>query len=460
MPRLAGSLVKYPARVSLAWYLGLIALGALLLLHPLCRMQDKAPIEPLEAIFTATSATCVTGLTVRSTGFDFSPIGQIVILGLIQIGGIGIMTVTTLLTFQIRGRAGLRERQIVAETLGAENERDLRPLVRQVIVWSVSIEAVGFVILAIRNLFDSDLSLGDALWHALFHSVSAFCNAGFGLFDDNLMRYQGDFVVNFTIGTLIILGGIGFPVMADVRRNWHGEWNDRWKRLLVHSKVMLIGTAFLILAGMLTFLVIEWRGVLENRPWWEKGLISFFSSVTCRTAGFNTVEIGSLTNATLFTMIMLMLIGAGPCSTGGGFKVSTFMTLVLNAWSMFRGDARINIFRRTIAPQMVSKAIATMLIFFVVVTVALTLMLAMEHRQLPHNQSQGLFLEVFFEVASALGTVGLSTGLTPTLGTGGRIVIAVLMFLGRLGPISVLLAISHSQREQSIEFPYESPLIG
>jgi trk system potassium uptake protein TrkH len=248
--------------------------------------------------------------------------------------------------------------------------------------------------------------------------------------------------------------------MADVRRNWHGEWNDRWKRLLVHSKVMLIGTAFLILAGMLTFLVIEWRGVLENRPWWEKGLISFFSSVTCRTAGFNTVEIGSLTNATLFTMIMLMLIGAGPCSTGGGFKVSTFMTLVLNAWSMFRGDARINIFRRTIAPQMVSKAIATMLIFFVVVTVALTLMLAMEHRQLPHNQSQGLFLEVFFEVASALGTVGLSTGLTPTLGTGGRIVIAVLMFLGRLGPISVLLAISHSQREQSIEFPYESPLIG
>jgi trk system potassium uptake protein len=460
MPRLAGSLVKYPARVSLAWYLGLISIGALLLTHPICRMPDKAPINPLEAVFTATSAACVTGLTVRSTGFDFSPIGQIVILILIQLGGIGIMTVTTLLTFQLRGRAGLRERQIIAETLGGGNERDVKPLVRQVVVWSLSIETVGFVILAIRNLFDKELSIADALWHALFHSVSAFCNAGFGLFDDSLVRYQSDFVVNLTICTLIILGGIGFPVMADVRRNWHGEWSDRWKRLLVHSKVMLIGTVFLLLVGMATFMAIEWRGVLENRPWWEKGLIAFFNSTTCRTAGFNTVEIGSLTNATLFTMILLMMVGAGPCSTGGGFKVSTFMTLILNAWSMFRGDARINIFRRTVAPQMVSKAIATSLMFVVVATIALTLMLVMEQRQLPHNKSQGLFLEILFEVISALGTVGLSTGITPELGVGGRLVIIFLMFLGRLGPISVLLAISHSQREQTIEFPYESPLIG
>jgi len=459
MPRLAGSLVKYPARVSLAWYLGLIIFGGLLLTHPICRMPDKAPISLVDGIFTATSAVCVTGLSVRSTGFDFSPIGQLVILALIQIGGIGIMTVTTMLTFQLGGRTGLRERQIVAETLGGGNERDVRPLVRLVIVWSLAIESIGFVVLAIRNLFDKELELADALWHALFHAVSAFCNAGFGLFDNNLERYRGDVVVNITICTLIILGGIGFPVMADVRRNWHGEWFDRWKRLLVHSKVMIIGTMGLLMIGTLTFMAIEWDGVLENRPWWEKGMISFFSSTTCRTAGFNTIPIGELRSATLFSMMLLMMIGAGPCSTGGGFKVSTFMTLVLNAWNSFRGGSRINIFRRTIAPQMVSKAITTALLFVIVATIGLTLILVME-QHLPRSRPQGLFLELMFEVISALGTVGLSTGITPELGVGGKLVICLLMFLGRLGPISVLLAISHGQREQAIEFPYESPLIG
>jgi trk system potassium uptake protein len=459
MPRLAGSLVHYPARVSLAWYLGLITLGGLFLTHPICRMPDKAPISLIDGLFTATSAVCVTGLSVRSTGFDFSPIGQIVILLLIQIGGIGIMTVTTLLTFQLGGRTGLREKQIVTETLGAENSKDVRPLVRLVIFWSLAIEGAGFLVLAIRNLFDKDLSTADALWHALFHAVSAFCNAGFGLFDDNLMRYQGDFVVNFVICALIIVGGIGFPVVADVRRNWKGDLRDRWKRLNVHSKIMIIGTIGLLTLGTLTFLAIEWEGVLANKPWWEKGLISFFSSTTCRTAGFNTVDIGALRSATLFSMILLMIIGAGPCSTGGGFKVSTFMTLVLNSWTAFRGGTRINVFRRTIAPQMVSKAITTALLYVIVATIGLTLILVME-QHLPRAKPQGLFLELMFEVISALGTVGLSTGITPELGVGGKSVIILLMFLGRLGPISVMLAISHSKREQAIEFPYESPLIG
>ena len=460
MPRLAGSLIKYPARVSLAWYLGLIVLGSALLSHPLCRMEDKQPISLLDAVFTATSATCVTGLAVRSTGHDFSPLGQTVILVLIQLGGIGIMTVTTMLTFQLGGRAGLRERQIVTETLGAGNERDVRPLVKRVVIWTLSIEAIGFVLLAIRNLFDKSLSFADKLWHALFHSISAFCNGGFGLFDDSLVRYQSDVLVNLTICGLIIAGGIGFPVMADIRRNWEGEWKDMWKKLLIHTKVMLIGTVALLLVGMISFLVIEWGGVLENKTWWEKGLISFFNSTTCRTAGFNTVQINKLTNATLFTMLLLMMIGAGPCSTGGGFKVSTFMTLVLNAWTTFKGGTRINLFRRTIAPQMVAKATATLLLFVIVATVALTLMLVMEQSHIPHAASQGLFMEVLFEVISALGTVGLSTGITSELNTGARWVIILLMIIGRLGPISVLLAISRSQREQSLEFPYESPLIG
>ncbi len=458
MAEFTGSLVKYPARASFVWYLGLIAIGVLLLMRPVCYAPTKPPISATDALFTATSATCVTGLSVRSTAHDFSLVGQVVILALIQLGGIGIMTVTTFLTFTFGGRESLRQRAAAVESFGNNTSTNLRWLLRNVILMTLLIEGLGFVVLAIRNLFDYPPAT--ALWYALFHSVSAFCNAGFALADDSLVRYQGDPLVNFTIMALIVSGGIGFPVMIDLHRNRRMSLPKLWDALHLHSKMMLIGTAGLILFGTLMFLVLEWSNTLAGQPLGKKLLVSLFQSITPRTAGFNTVEIGALTNATLFVIMLLMLVGAGPCSTGGGFKVSTLMVLVLRAWSTFRGFHRVNVFRRTIPAEVMARATATALVFAVVAISALTSLLVIEQAQLPHVKSQGLFLEALFEVTSALATVGLSTGITPQLSEIGRVVIVLDMFIGRLGPISVFVALSRADRTPNLEFPQEEPLIG
>ncbi|MEQ8784868.1 MAG: TrkH family potassium uptake protein [Pirellulaceae bacterium] len=460
MAKLTGSLVQYPARVSVAWYLGLIALGSLALRLPMCHSSSDRPITLLDAIFTSTSATCVTGLAVRSTRFDYSPIGQAVILVLIQLGGIGIMTVTTFVMFHLGTRQSLRDRLVLSETLGADSRTDLRRILRAVILLTLSIEAVGFVILAVRNLFDRELAWGDALWQALFHSISAFCNAGFALHDDSLTRYQTDPVVNFTIMTLILLGGIGFPVILDIRRNWKWPWRERWDRLHLHSKTMLIGTAALLVLGTVSFLLLEWDGVLVDVPPAAWPMVALFHSVTCRTAGFNTVNIGELTNAMLFISILLMAIGAGPGSTAGGFKVSTLMVLVYRAWMTFRGYATVNVFRRTIPRSTMARAVATAALFTVVAFVALTTLLIFEQSGRSHLESKGLFLDALFEVVSALGTVGLSIDFTSRLTTAGRWIVILLMFLGRLGPITAFAALSRGERDSAIEYPNEEPLIG
>jgi trk system potassium uptake protein TrkH len=459
MPRFSGRLVKYPARASFAWYFGLIAVGGLILAQPFCHVSGlKQPVSLLDALFTATSAACVTGLTVRSTGNEFSFAGQLVILALIQLGGIGIMTVTTYITYRLMGRGGLRERSVISETLGFGSVGDLQWVLRKVIGMTFFIEGLGFLLLVVRNLFDYPPA--QAVWHALFHSVSAFCNAGFALSDDNLIGYQGDPLVNLTIAALVILGGIGFPVMLDVRANWHGAWARRWDRLQLHSKFMLIGTAMLIVVGTLSILSLEWDNAIKDMSFGRGLLVAFFQSVVCRTAGFNTVAIGQLTNATLFIMVLLMAVGAGPCSTAGGFKVSTLMLFIVRAWTTFRGYTRLSIFRRTIPFDLMARATTTVLLYMAVVIGALTVLLVLEETHRSHAGAQGIFLDSMFEIVSALSTVGLSTGLTPLLGHAGKLVLILTMFIGRLGPISVVMALSISERPQTIEYPREEPLIG
>ncbi len=274
------------------------------------------------------------------------------------------------------------------------------------------------------------------------------------------MRYQNDVVVNLTICGLIVVGGLGFPVVLDLLRCRHLPRGERWIHLALHSKIMLIGTALLILSGTLGFLVLEWDGVLDELPYWQRPLVAVFHSVTCRTAGFNTIDVTSLTNATLFMSILLMAIGAGPCSTGGGFKVSTVMVLVFQALSTFRGHRRLNLFRRTIPQALIDRATATAMLFTVVAAVALTTLLILEQSGAPHTDTSDLFLDALFEVVSALGTVGLSTGVTGQLTAAGKLVIMLLMFLGRLGPISVFLALSLSERNGNVIYPDEEPLIG
>jgi len=458
MPKLAGSVVKYPARASFVWYFGLIAVGALLLSHPLCRGSGAATISYLDAVFTSTSASCVTGLVVRSTEHDFSWLGQLVILLLIQLGGIGIMTVTTFVMFHLGGRVSLRHRAVLSETLGADARTDLRWILRNVIAFTFLFEGAGFLVLLGRNLLDHPPVT--AAWQALFHCVSAFCNAGFALHDDSLVRYQGDPVVNLTICILVVTGGIGFPVILDLWRNRHGRWRERWDRLHLHSKLMLSGTAVLLVLGTCAFLVLESDGVLHGMPYWKRPLVALFFSVTCRTAGFNTVEMASLTNAALFISILLMAIGAGPCSTAGGFKVSTVAVLTLRAWSTFLGRENVSLARRAIPRETVERATATAMLFSVIAVLALTSLLVIEQSRMPHPESEGSFLDASFEVISALGTVGLSTGMTAELSDWGRVIVILLMFIGRLGPISVFIALSRSERKTPLVYPAEEPLIG
>jgi trk system potassium uptake protein TrkH len=458
MVRFSGSIVQYPARVSLGWYLAFIGVGTLLLMLPACRVDQAAPLGWIDAVFAATSATCVTGLTVRSTGFTFSIWGQLVILLLIQLGGIGIMTVTTYATFRFGRRADLHQRALLADTLGAEATMDLRWVLRNVLRTTLLFESIGFIALAIR--FKMDQPLGEALWSAAFHSISAFCNAGFALYDDSLTRYQDDWLVNGIIMLLIVIGGIGFPVLLDLKRKWRGSWRDCWERLALHSKVMLIGTGSLLLLGFVVTYALEYDGVLDGMPWWQKILVSMFYSVTTRTAGFNTVDTASLTNATLFFTVVLMAIGAGPCSAAGGFKVSTFSILVLRAWATFRGRVQVNVFRRTVAASVVERAMATAMLFLVVGVLALTTIVFLEQSALPHIEGESTFLDALFEITSALGTVGLSTGLTTRLSEPGRLILVLLMFMGRLGPISVSLALSSGQRKKLVEYPQEDALIG
>jgi trk system potassium uptake protein len=459
MVRFSGSLLQYPARAAFVWYAGLIGTGALLLRLPQAVVPGVKSVSTIDAVFTATSACCVTGLSVRSTGHELSWFGQAVVLLLIQIGGIGIITITTFVVLRLGGRESLRHRVLLTQTLGSA-ERDLRNMIWKILRMVFVCEGIGFLLLAMPALGGESAGAGAALWEAFFHSISAFCNAGFGLHDSNLAPYRADPLVNGTVIALIVLGGIGFPVIRDVGQGLRAGRGRRWEGLTMHSKMMIIGTSCLLLGGAAVILALEWDNALAGMPMGEKLLVACFQSTTTRTAGFETIPMRSLTNATLFFFMLLMLVGAGPCSTAGGFKVSTLMVLICHAWSRFRGSQRANFFRRSIAPGTLDTAMATSLLFTTVAAVALVGFLVIEQAGATHHEDTHQFLDAAFEVCSALGTVGLSTGITPELSPAAKAVLIVLMFLGRLGPISAFVALAGSERRDRVEYPKEEVLIG
>lgn len=460
MVRFTGSLLQYPARAALVWYAALIAAGCMLLCVPQAVAPSARPMSAIDAVFTATSAACVTGLTVRSTGNELSRFGQAVVLGLIQVGGIGIMTLTTFVALRLGARESLRHRVLLTQTLGSA-ERDLGIMIWKILRLVFLCEGIGFMLLALAALSGDHRDVGWArLWEPLFHSVSAFCNAGFALDDASLAPHRSDPLVNGTVIGLIVLGGIGFPVIRDVGQalRWHRL--RAWQALTMHSKMMIIGTSCLLLGGAAVILSLEWNNALDRMPVGEKVLVACFQSATTRTAGFETVPMAALTNATLFFLMLLMVIGGGPCSTAGGFKVSTLMVLVCHAWSKLRGRQRVNFFRRSIAPGTLDTAMASLLLFGTVAAMALVAFLVIEQTDAPHHAGTHLFLDAAFEVCSALGTVGLSTGITPDLSPAAKSVLIVLMYLGRLGPISAFVALSQRDRRDRVEYPKEDVLIG
>jgi len=298
----------------------------------------------------------------------------------------------------------------------------------------------------------------EVIWRSLFHAISAFCNAGFALGDDNFTRHAGSVPINLVICGLIIVGGIGFPVIFDVGSRLR-QRRYFWQKLSIQSKLMLIGTAGLLAIGAVSFWLLEWDEALARESLRNRILMGLFHSTTCRTAGFNTIDYAALASPTLFLTIILMAIGAGPCSTGGGFKVSTFMTLAVSSWTSFRGLPRANVFKRTIPATAVRRATATALLFGAVATVALVALLTVESDGIAASRPRW-FLEALFECISALATVGLSTGITASLTDPGKFVLIALMLIGRLGPITAAVALGRQRQPYQPEYLEEEPLVG
>jgi trk system potassium uptake protein TrkH len=418
-----------PARAILLGFAGAILAGAGLLTLPVASASGESA-GFLTALFTATSAVCVTGLVVVDTATHWSAWGQVVIVGLIQTGGLSFMTMASLFFLLTGKRIGLRERILIRESFNQFDVAGMVRLVRAVLIYSFGTEALFAAILTIRWL--PEFGWPRALWLGAFHAVSAFNNAGFDLMGEfrSLTGYVDDGIVVFSISSLFILGGIGFSVVVNL---W--EWRER--RLSTHSRLALTVTACLIAAGTLFILLFEWSNTLAPLSGSGKLLGSYFTAVTPRTAGFNTLDTATLRPATQFLIVILMFIGASPGSTGGGIKTTTFGLLAACVWSQSRGKEDTEIFRRRIPTEQVTKALAVTLLSGCLVTVV-TLLLSL-------SETAG-FLTVLFEVVSAFGTVGLSMGLTPHLTRLGRCLIIGTMFSGRVGPLTAMIALAQSAR--------------
>jgi trk system potassium uptake protein TrkH len=438
--------------------------GTLLLWLPAA--SREAPLGLVDALFTATSATCVTGLTVVDTGAHFTLFGQLVILALIQIGGLGIMTLGTFFILSFGGRLGLRGRDAVSRTLTGDHRADLRRILRNVFYLTAAVETAGAFLLTGRFLERMDLPR--AVYHGFFHSISAFCNAGFSLNADSFIGWQRDWGVNLVLMVLIVTGGLGFVVLIDVARYFQRPEPDRrevrprnrLRRMNLHTRLTLLFTAGFILVGTVIFLLLEWRDTLVDLPLGGKLIASFFQSITARTAGFNTIPIGLTSNATLFLLILLMFVGGAPGSCAGGIKVTTFGVLFTMAVNRIRGNAEVSIFRRRIAEHTVSEAMGIATLGMTVVILFTFLLVVIEVGSASYATTQGAFIQLAFETTSAFGTVGLSTGVTQSLSTVGRLLITLLMFIGRLGPLTMALAVAARVRKPLYRYVEERVMVG
>ncbi|MGO4496614.1 TrkH family potassium uptake protein [Paenibacillus sp. 2RAB27] len=439
-----------PPQILVLGFAVIIFIGAGLLTLPLSSATGHS-IPFIDAFFTAVSATCVTGLVVVDTGSAYTMFGQIVIVSLIQVGGLGFMTMATLVAFAFRKKITLKERLVLQEAFNQGSMEGIVRLIRKVIIYSLSIEAIAAVIFTIRFSFDFGFTRG--LYYGIWHAVSMFNNAGFDLFGTvdapfvSLTGYVGDFVVNFVAMMLIILGGIGFIVISDLM-----EFRNK-RKLSLHSKVVLSMSGLLLLVGAVGIFIFEFTNIrtLGSLDFGAKVLGSFFQSVTARTAGANTVDIGALRQASQFLLIILMFIGASPGSTGGGIKTTTFTILISAIITMVRGKEDIVIYRYRLAKDRILKAITlSMMALFLVIIVTMIL----------STTQDSSFIKILFEVTSAFGTVGLSMGLTPELTTFGKVLICITMFAGRLGTITLAYALQPKQEKELFRYPEGKITIG
>ena len=370
-------------------------------------------ISIIDALFTATSAVCVTGLSVVDIGTRFNTTGQMILLLMIQLGGLGIMTYTTVVMLLLGKKLSFRGKEAIQGTLSYKLGQGLLSLIKNVFLVTILFEGIGLIFLFIRWSFF--FPPREALYNALFHSVSAFCNAGLSLFSRSLMDFRDDPWINAVMVLLIISGGLGFVVVQDIRQYINNRLTRKKRaRLSLHSRIVLVTTSSLVLSGLVIFLMLEWRHALSGVPFGEKILISLFQSVTPRTAGFNTMDYNLLTNGTLLFTIFFMFIGASPGSTGGGIKTTSFAVLLAMALAKWKNRSETFIFGRTVPAGAVSRTISIFLASILLVILSTLALMITDAGDIPVTESRGLFIQYLFETVSAFGTVGLSTGVTPS----------------------------------------------
>ncbi|HEU4467356.1 MAG TPA: potassium transporter TrkG [Agromyces sp.] len=437
----------HPAQAVVAGFAITVLVGTFLLWLP-PMTSDPGVTNFIDALFTATSAVCVTGLVVVDTPVHWTPLGHGVIMLLIQLGGLGIMIFASLIGLILARKLSVRSRLNTAAEAKSVGYDDVRGLVRGIVLISFSIEAVTWLFLFPRFLFGYDYAPQDAAWYALFHSVSSFNNAGFALYSDSLTQFVGDPFICLPVCAAIILGGLGFPVIMQLRKEF-----ARPLHWTMNTKLVLTGTVVLLAAGTLFLTAVEWDNpdTLGGLDPATRILAGFFASVQTRSSGFNTVDIGLMRDESWVAMDVLMFIGAGPAGTGGGIKVTTFAVLFFILLTELRGEGAVNIFGKRLSRAVHRQAITVVLLAVAAVMAATVLLMVM---------TGVAFDRVLFEVISSFATVGLSTGITPELDPAARAVLAVLMFIGRIGPLTLGSAIALRERRILYELPKERPAVG
>ncbi|OPJ55182.1 TrkH family potassium uptake protein [Alkalithermobacter paradoxus] len=435
-----------PSQIIVVGFAAVILLGAILLNLPIASKSGES-IGFINALFTSTSAVCVTGLVVVDTGTYWSTFGKVIILMLIQVGGLGFMSMATLFSMLIGKRISLRERLIIQESLNQYDLEGLVRLTRHVLVGTFIIEGVGALFLA--TVFVPEMGLFKGLGYGIFHSVSAFCNAGFDIIGNgrSLTPYVDNVTINIVIMSIIILGGIGFTVILDVMRK------KKFSRLTLHSKIVITTSAILISIGFVLFFIFEYNNpdTLGELSLSGKMLAALFQAVTPRTAGFNTIDLSKMQDSSKFLTMILMFIGGSPASTAGGIKTATIAVLVFAVLALIKGREDVEAFKRRISYTAVNKALAVLAIGLSLV-IFVTMGLSLTH--------QFDFMDIFFEAISAFGTVGLSLGITSDLSNIGKVFIIFSMFAGRVGALTILLALAVRQKKSVIRYPEDKILVG
>lgn len=438
-----------PTQILVLGFAITILIGSLLLMLPFSSESGEST-EFLTALFTATSAVCVTGLVVVDTATYWSPIGQTIILLLIQIGGIGFMSFATLIFMASRKKITFKERLILQEGFNTNSMAGIVRYTRKVIFYTFIVEFIGAIILSIG--FMPNFGLRKGILMGIFHSISAFCNAGFDIIGGfrSLTPFVDNAIISLTVGALFIIGGLGFFVVDDIIRN------RNLKKISMHSKLVISITAFLIIMGTILIFIFEFNNpqTLKGLPWNGKLIASLFQAITPRTAGFNTLDTGALTMTSLFLVIIFMFIGGSPGSTAGGVKTTTIGAIILTVSSLLTGREQTEAYGKTISMNIIKRSLAVIAIAIFIIVSAIMILTITE---------KASFLEIVFEVFSGFGTVGLSMGLTPDLTPVGRLVMIFTMFIGRLGPLTIAFAISEIQsahEKSNYKYPNGNILVG